>query len=155
VTLRRARNKPPDRQKALPRPPRKARATASPDAQSVERSRSIALAAARAALEKKAQAVEIVDVSGKVDYADYLVLMTGQSDRHVKAIADAVDEELSRQGTRAIAVEGLPAASWILIDFVDVVVHVFQREARAIYDLDGLWMDASRVPLSDTSPERP
>lgn len=117
----------------------------------VERSRAIALAAARAALEKKAQAVEIVDVTGKVDYADYLVLMTGTSDRHVKAIADAVDEDLSRAGTRAVAVEGLPAASWVLIDFVDVVVHVFQREARSVYDLDGLWMDANRVPVADES----
>jgi ribosome-associated protein len=122
-------------------------------AESLERSREIALSAARAALEKKAQAVEIVDVTGKVDYADYLVLMTGQSDRHVKALADAVDEELAKQGTRAIAIEGFPGGSWVLIDFVDVVVHVFQRDARAIYDLDGLWMDATRVPVPGASSE--
>lgn len=109
----------------------------------------IALAAAKAGLDKKAIGVEIVDVTGKVDYADYLVLMTGQSDRHVTAIADAVDEALDKDGVSAISVEGLPAAHWVLIDFVDVVVHVFQEESRGLYDLDGLWMDARRLPVPD------
>lgn len=109
----------------------------------------IALSAAKAGLDKKAIGVEIVDVTGKVDYADYLVLMTGQSDRHVTAIADAVDEALDKAGVNAISVEGLPAAHWVLIDFVDVVVHVFQEESRGLYDLDGLWMDARRVPVPD------
>jgi ribosome-associated protein len=137
-----------------PRPPRKTRPVAPPPEEASEQSRAIALSAARAALEKKAQAVEIVDVMGKVDYADYLVLMTGQSDRHVKALADAVEEELAREGTRAIAVEGLPGGNWVLIDFVDVVVHVFQRDARSVYDLDGLWMDATRVPVpGESTPE--
>jgi ribosome-associated protein len=105
----------------------------------------MALAAAAAALDKKAMGVEIIDVAGKVDYADYLVLMTGQADRHVAAIADAVDEALSKQGWHAISIEGLPRAQWVLIDFVDIVVHVFLAETRALYDLDGLWMDAKRV----------
>jgi ribosome-associated protein len=117
-----------------------------------EQSRRIALLAAEAALDKKASEVEIVDVSGKVDYADYLVLMTGHSDRHVSAIADGVDELLRRHGIRAISVEGLPRASWVLIDFVDVVVHVFLAEARALYDLDGLWMDARRIPVHGSKP---
>ena len=91
----------------------------------------------------------LFDVSGKVDYADYLVLMTGQSDRHVAAIAQSVDELVSRHGHDAISVEGLPAANWVLIDFVDVVVHVFLEEARSLYDLDGLWMDARRVPVPE------
>jgi ribosome-associated protein len=108
----------------------------------------IALVAAKAGLEKKASAVEIIDVTGKVDYADYLVLMTGQSTRNVAAIADAVDAALSEEGVHSMSVEGLPGAEWVLIDFVDVVVHVFQRESRALYDLDGLWMDARRVPVA-------
>jgi ribosome-associated protein len=105
----------------------------------------MALAAAAAALDKKAMGVEIIDVAGKVDYADYLVLMTGHADRHVAAIADAVDEALSKQGWHAISIEGLPRGQWVLLDFVDVVVHVFLAEQRALYDLDGLWMDAKRV----------
>jgi ribosome-associated protein len=107
----------------------------------------IAILAAQAGLEKKAGAVEIIDVTGKVDYADYLVLMTGQSDRHVSAIAESVDATLSKEGLDAISVEGLPGGNWVLIDFVDVVVHVFQEATRSLYDLDGLWMDARRVPV--------
>lgn len=113
----------------------------------------MALLAAQAGLDKKAGAVEIIDVQGKVDYADYLVLMSGQTDRHVTAIAGAVEELLSENGMPPISVEGLPAANWVLIDFFDVVVHVFQREARAVYDLDGLWMDARRIPVPGEPPE--
>jgi ribosome-associated protein len=104
------------------------------------------LLAAEAGLDKKASAIEIIDVAGKVDYADYVVLMSGSSDRHVGAIADAVDEGLRRQGVRSIGVEGRSAGLWVLIDFVDVVVHVFQQESRLVYDIGGLWMDAPRLP---------
>lgn len=110
--------------------------------------------AAEAALEKKATAVEIIDVSGKVDYADFLVLMTGASDRNVAAIAHEVDAALAKQGVRSLSIEGLPQAHWVLIDFVDVVVHVFQRDVRSLYDLDGLWMDADRVPLPADTAQR-
>ena len=116
-----------------------------------EEARRIALLAAEAGLDKKAVGVEIVDVTGKVDYADFLVLMTGHSDRHVAAIAEAVDELASRNGISAISMEGLPQANWVLIDFVDVVVHVFEEQARSLYDLDGLWMDARRVPVPGAS----
>jgi ribosome-associated protein len=92
-------------------------------------------------------------VSGRVDYADFLVLMTGSSDRQVAAIADAVEEFLAKNGVRSISMEGRSAASWVLIDFVDIVVHVFQREARAVYDLDGLWMDATRLPVPGVGAE--
>lgn len=118
-----------------------------------EHTRRVALLAAQAGLDKKATDVQVVDVAGKVDYADYLVLMTGRSDRHVSAIAGSVDELLARNGTRAIFIEGLPAAQWVLIDFIDVVVHVFLEETRALYDLDGLWMDASRLKLPGESRE--
>jgi ribosome-associated protein len=114
-----------------------------------EEAKRVSLLAAQAGLDKKASEIEIIDVTGKVDYADYLILMTGQSDRHVGAIADAVESTLAKEGFRAISVEGLPRGQWVLIDFVDVVVHVFQSETRALYDLDGLWMDARRVRMSD------
>lgn len=134
------------RPRALPRPPRKARADVRPSATRDSSART-ALLAAEAGLDKKASAIEIIDVTGKVDYADFLVLMTGSSDRHVAAIADAVEELLGRNGIHSISMEGRTIASWVLIDFVDIVVHVFQKEARAVYDLDGLWMDASRLPV--------
>ncbi len=113
----------------------------------------MALAAAAAGLDKKAIDVEIIDVTGKVDYADYLVLMTGQSDRHVASIADAVDGALAKVGWQAISVEGLPRGHWVLIDFVDIVVHVFSAETRTLYDIDGLWMDARRLSVPDSAPE--
>jgi ribosome-associated protein len=111
----------------------------------------MALLVAEAGLDKKASEVEIIDVTGKVDYADYLVLMSGTSDRHVTAIAEAVDSSLNKRGFRSISVEGLPRGEWVLIDFVDVVVHVFQERLRALYDLDGLWMDARRLTVPEAS----
>jgi ribosome-associated protein len=117
-----------------------------------ENGKRIALLAAAAGLEKKAEDIQIIDVAGKVDYADFLVLMTGASDRNVAAIARGVEADLEQQAIRAYALEGLPLARWVLIDFVDVVVHVFQAEWRGVYDLDGLWMDATRIPLPSPTP---
>jgi len=155
LSTRRSRHKGPASRAArvLPRPPLKARVDGLRTIAS-EASAKVALLAAQAGLEKKASAIEIIDVVGKVDYADYLVLMTGSSDRHVAALADAVDELLSKNDVRSISIEGRPAASWVLIDFVDVVVHIFQQEARAVYDLDGLWMDANRLPIPGISSEK-
>ncbi len=108
-------------------------------------SRSLALQLARVGLEKKAERIEIVDVSEKVDYADYLVLMTGRSDRQVVAIAQAIEDAVEQLGQRRVGLEGLPQGHWVLVDGGDVVVHVFLDEARKYYDLEGLWLDAPRV----------
>ncbi len=115
----------------------------------IEQSRKIALRSAEAAVDKKAIGVEIVDVVGKVDYADFLVIMTGTSDRHVSAIARGVDEHLSKLGTPPVYTEGQAGGEWVLLDFFDVVVHVFSEDARNLYDLSGLWMDARRVPVPE------
>ncbi len=112
-----------------------------------------ALAVAAAGLDKKALNVEIIDVVGRADYADYLVLMTGNSDRHVASIVQAIEEDARQKGSRALSVEGMPTANWVLIDLADVVVHVFQEEARGLYDIDGLWLDAKRVPPPADEPE--
>ncbi len=116
--------------------------------------RDAATAVAVAALDKKAMGVEILDVAGKVDYADFLVVMTGRSDRHAQAIAQGIEEDLKKKGVRAASVEGLPHGTWILMDFGDVVVHVFQHDTRQLYDIEGLWLDALRLPVPVTpSPE--
>lgn len=112
-----------------------------------DRSRELAIAIATAGLEKKAIGVEVLDVSGRVDYADFLVIMTGTSDRHVHAIATGIEEALRKSKQRPLSVEGLQLANWVLIDFDDVVVHVFQEETRRVYDIEGLWMDAGRVDV--------
>ena len=109
----------------------------------------VAVAVAAAALDKKAANVEIIDLAGKADYTDYLVLMTGGSDRHVRAIADSIQEELDKKRVRPLSVEGTAGGNWILIDYGDVVAHVFQESSRTLYDLDGLWLDAARVPLPE------
>jgi ribosome-associated protein len=112
-----------------------------------EEARDLALVVATAALDKKALAVEILDVRGKVDYTDFLVLMTGRSARQVDALAQSIEEACAKKKRRAMSVEGLPAAAWVLIDFGDVVVHVFQEQARGLYDIEGLWLDAERLPV--------
>lgn len=118
-----------------------------------DEARKLAIDIAAAALEKKAVGIEILDVAGRTDYADFLVLMSGRSDRQVAALAEGIEEALRKSGRRAQNIEGRESARWILIDFGDVVVHVFQEEIRSLYDLEGLWEDARRVPPpSDTKP---
>lgn len=107
----------------------------------------VALAIAEAALDRKALEVEIIDVSGKVDYADYLVLASGSTDRHVQAIAEAIESSLEKKRTALLGIEGLPQAQWVLMDFGDVVAHIFCGELRTYYDLEGLWIDAQRIPV--------
>jgi ribosome-associated protein len=114
--------------------------------------RKLALVVASAALEKKALAVEILDVVGKVDYADFLVLMTGRSNRHVDSLAQEIEQACAKKKRRALSVEGTATASWVLIDFGDVVVHIFQEEARGLYDIEGLWLDAKRLPVPGQNP---
>lgn len=128
---------------------------AKPDGSSVatDESRALAIAISAAALDKKAVGLEILDVAGRVDYADFLVLMTGRSDRQVAALAQGIEDELRKKGRRALSVEGLPNATWVLMDFGDVVVHVFQDDARSLYDIDGLWMDARRLPVPMATPD--
>jgi len=108
-------------------------------------------------LEKKAERIEIIDISEKVDYADFLVLMSGRSDRQVQALASGVDDALRQRGHRAQGIEGLSQGHWVLVDFGDVIVHVFLDEARRYYDIESLWMDARRVPYdgAELPPPRP
>lgn len=107
-----------------------------------------ALAIAEAALEKKALHVEVIDVRGKVDYADYVVVMSGRSDRQVTALARSIEEELLRkERVRCSGVEGLGQGAWVLMDFGDVIVHIFHEDMRGYYDLESLWSDAARVDV--------
>lgn len=118
----------------------------SPSQPDPQASHELALRIAEAALDKKARRIEIIDVRGKVDYTDYVVVMSGRSDRQVAAIARGIEEDLRRKyGARCAGVEGLPQANWVLLDFGDVVVHIFHQDTRGYYDLEGLWLDAERV----------
>ena len=112
-----------------------------------EDSRSTAVTAARAALEKKADEVVVLDLRGVSGYTDFLVIGSGTSDRQLEAIAEGVEKELTTQGHRVIGSEGQRGGRWVLLDFGDVVVHVFHAEERTHYDLEGLWADAPRIEL--------
>jgi ribosome-associated protein len=116
------------------------------------RAKNLALKVARAALDKGARSIQIIDLRGRVDYADLLVLCSGTSTRHVASIAEAIETSLRKAKIRAAAIEGLSASQWVLLDFIDVVVHVFLDDVRAYYDIEGLWMDAPRVPVPEDVP---
>lgn len=112
-----------------------------------DESRPLALMVANAGLDKKAEDVVVFDVRGLSSYADYLVLMTTDSDRQASAVADHVDATMKAAGHSKISVEGYESGTWIIVDYGDVVTHVMGRQAREFYDLDGLWADAPRVAV--------
>ncbi len=93
----------------------------------------------------KAQDLLVLDLRGLCDATDYFVIASGTSDTHVRALAEHVVESLNRKGSRPHHVEGLPAGRWVLLDFVDFVVHVFHPSLRQFYQLERLWADAPAV----------
>jgi len=107
-------------------------------------------AALRACSDRKAVDGVVLDLRGLSDATDQFVIVSGTSDTHVRAIAEHVLETLRLEGARAHHVEGLPAGRWVLLDFVDFVVHVFQPALREFYSLERLWGDAPRRPLEET-----
>jgi ribosome-associated protein len=98
--------------------------------------------AAELALDRKAEEVLALDLRGVSSATDFFVLATGNSDIQVRAIAEHVVDELAKAGLKPLHVEGLDRARWVLLDFVDFVVHVFHPQAREFYQLENLWGDA-------------
>jgi ribosome-associated protein len=98
-------------------------------------------------LDKKATDVLILHVAKLTSVADYLVLGSAESDRQTRAIADHVDGALSQSGSGALSIEGKASSQWVLMDFGDVVVHIFRQDARHYYGLERLWADAKRVTI--------
>ncbi|MFQ5695748.1 MAG: ribosome silencing factor [Terriglobia bacterium] len=111
--------------------------------------------AAQAALEKNATDLVLLDLKGVVSFARYFLLCTGQSARQVKAISDSIEEQLRTQGLRPLSVEGYQNAEWVLLDYVDFVVHIFSPSAGPYYDLDRLWRRAARLPVPAESEASP
>jgi ribosome-associated protein len=101
--------------------------------------------AARAAASKQGQSVAILDVRELITITDYFVITSGSTDRQVKTIAEEIERSLKGVGVRPVRVEGESGARWILLDYVDLVVHVFHDEERDYYRLETLWQDAPRV----------
>jgi len=104
--------------------------------------------ALHAAAEKKALDPTVLDLRGISSFTDFFLMFTGANRRQVQAISDEIVEQLKRNGSPAARVEGYQNAEWILIDYGDFVVHVFEEKARRFYDLERLWREASRLNLS-------
>ena len=102
-----------------------------------------------AALDKKAQDTVWLDLSGICSFTDNFIICTGTSSRHSQTIADNIEEQLKKMGVRPLHIEGYGEGEWILLDYVDFVVHVFSARAREFYDLERLWRSGKRRDLSE------
>jgi ribosome-associated protein len=104
---------------------------------------------AQAALEKKAFDITILELKKDSSLTDYFLICSGRSDRQVQAIAQSIEEKMGEQGIRPLGEEGIREGRWVLMDYDDVVIHIFYDQLRRYYDLEGLWIEAPRV----TAPE--
>lgn len=107
----------------------------------------VAQRAAQIALDNKAQDLVLLDLRGVTDMTDFFLIASGTSDTHVRAIGEHVLEDMKKEGAAAHHVEGLERGRWVLLDFVDFVVHVFHPTLRNFYQLERLWADAEQIPL--------
>jgi ribosome-associated protein len=102
----------------------------------------------RIAADKKAMDVVVLDMRDASSITDYFLICSGGSERQVQAIADAIDDQLAQSGMASLGVEGYREGRWILMDYGDVIVHVFSQETRDFYDLERLWANAPKIDLS-------
>jgi ribosome-associated protein len=112
----------------------------------------LARVCAQAALDTKAEELLILDVRGLTSFTEYFLIMNGTSTRHVQALAETIEAQLRSKRIKSSTAEGLREGMWVLLDFDDVVVHIFYHEQRKFYDLEGLWSAAKRIEI-DSSPD--
>lgn len=110
---------------------------------------SLLRAAARAAQDRKALDPTVLSLAGICSFTDYFLICSGTSARHTQAICDAVLESLERSGASPSHIEGYSQAEWILMDYLDFVVHIFSKRARQFYDLERLWKTAKKEPVEN------
>jgi len=103
-----------------------------------------------AALDTKAEDLVVLDVRELSSFTDYFVIMSGRSSRHVQGLAEALEKAMRSKRISAAKAEGIQEGMWVLLDFADVVVHIFYHEQRSFYDLEGLWHDAPRVEINES-----
>ena len=109
----------------------------------------LARRAAAIILENKGTDVVVLDLKGVSDVTDFFIIASGTSDTHVRALGDHVLEDLKKEGTTAHHVEGLQTGRWVLLDYVDFVVHIFHPSLRQFYQLERLWGDAEVIPVGE------
>jgi len=106
--------------------------------------------AVRCAADKKATDIIVLDLRQIASFAEYFIIATGSNQRQVHAIVDEIEEQLKKQvSTRPVRIEGYNTAEWVLMDYGDFIVHIFNKEAREFYDLERLWRDAGKVSLPE------
>ncbi len=107
--------------------------------------RELAAISCRVASDTKAEDLVVLDLRGLATFTDYFVIMSGRSTRHVQGLAEAIEGELSAKRITTKNCEGLSEGLWVLLDFDDLVIHIFYHDTREFYDLEGLWHDAPRI----------
>ncbi len=112
--------------------------------------RTLAVIAAQAAADKLATDITIIDVSERLAITDCFIVVTGSNERQISAIVDGVEEKMREAGYRVVRREGERDGRWVLLDFVEVVVHVQHAEERVFYALDRLWKDCPEIPFHDS-----
>ena len=114
-----------------------------------------ALLLARVALQKKPRDPLLLDVSNSCSFADFFLILSGTSTRQTQALSGHLEETLRKQGIRLRGIEGVETGQWILMDYDEVIVHIFFESVRGFYDLEGLWMESPRLPITsnDFHPE--
>ena len=117
-------------------------------------SKQLVLAAYAAAEEKQGIDPLILDIRKLTDIADYFLLVHGNSDRHVRTIADAIVDQLHLKKEKPVHVEGLKESNWVLIDYASIIIHVFHYQTRQFYNLERLWGDAKIVKVAEGKHER-
>ncbi len=111
-------------------------------------SRQLAILAAQAADHRKGEDILVLDVRKISTFCDFFVIVSGQAEPHLQAVRDEVEEELTQHGVKPRRVDGFPLSQWVVMDYTDVVVHIFNSSLREFYDLERLWGDALRVTWS-------
>ena len=114
-----------------------------------EHSKDMVRLAIKALEDKKAEDIKVIDISEVSVLADYFIIASGTNRSQIQALTDNVEEQLGRNGSEVKQIEGYDAANWVLMDFGDIIVHVFDRENRLFYDLERIWRDGKQVELSD------
>ncbi len=113
----------------------------------------LALRCVNAALERKAEDIVILSVKDVSSFADYFLICSGNSDRQIQSLADHIEQTLKQEGVLPLGTEGHKSGNWILVDYGDVVVHIFYKPVRDFYNIEGLWADAPKMAIEDSLKE--
>lgn len=115
----------------------------------VARSKEMVKLAVAALEDKKGEDIKVIDITGVAVFADYFVIASGMNKNQVQAMVDSVEEALGRAGYQSRQVEGYQTANWILLDYGDIIVHIFDSENRLFYDLERIWRDGKQIEIDE------